>query len=101
MDFYDKRRADLQNHFQEILKVQKSPHSIAMGFSLGTLIGIFPTPGLSYLFGFILLIFFPNISKISMIFAFIIWNPFDTATSLFITANEPMAENEFKGSVAI
>lgn len=66
----------IKAHFKEVLRIKKSPHSIAMGFALGTFIAIMPTFGFGLLIGTILLLFLKRINKISMIAAFIVWNPF-------------------------
>ncbi len=65
----------IMHHFQEVLSAKYTPHSIALGFSLGTFLAIFPTPGLSIVIGFILLLIFPKINKLSMMAAFALWNP--------------------------
>ncbi len=70
-DFRDK----LRHHFDEVIKTKTTPESIALGFSLGTFLAIFPTPGFSILLGFILILIFEKISKLAMMGAFAIWNP--------------------------
>ena len=66
----------IKNHFREVIKIKKSPHSIALGFAIGTLIAILPTFGFGLLIGLVLLLFFKKVSKLSLIAAFIFWNPF-------------------------
>ena len=46
-----------------------------MGFALGTLIAILPTLGLGVFIGLGLILIFKKVSKVSMLIAFIIWNP--------------------------
>lgn len=42
----------IMHHFHEALRIKKSPHSIALGFGIGTFIGILPTPGFGVLLAF-------------------------------------------------
>lgn len=65
----------IKKHFIEVLKIKHTPNSIALGFALGTFIAISPTFGFGILIGMIILLFFKNISKLSMLAAFIVWNP--------------------------
>lgn len=65
----------LKEHFKEVLRIKKTPHSIALGFSIGTLIAILPTFGLGILFGLITLMIFKSASKVSMMISFAVWNP--------------------------
>jgi len=65
----------LKTHFKGVLRIKSSPHSIAMGFALGTLIAILPTFGLGIFIGLGIILIFKKISKISMMVSFIIWNP--------------------------
>ena len=66
-------------HLKEVIELKTSPHSIAMGFALGTLIALLPTFGLGIFIGLGLLLIFKKISKISMFISFAIWNPITLA----------------------
>ena len=66
----------LKKHLDEVLKIKKSPHSIAVGFAIGTLIAVLPTFGLGIFIGLLVLFIFKRLSKISMFISFAIWNPF-------------------------
>jgi uncharacterized protein len=66
----------IKKHFLEVLETKNSPHSIAFGFAVGTLIAILPTLGFGILIGLALLLVFKNINKFSMLFSFAVWNPF-------------------------
>ena len=68
---YDK----IRHHFHEVLRMKNSPHSIALGFALGTMIGILPTPGVSVIIAFIFIFLFENMNKLSIFAAIAIWNP--------------------------
>ncbi len=65
----------IKKHFKEVLELKTSPHSIAMGFAIGTLIAILPTFGLGIFIGLLVLVIFKKVSKISMFVSFAIWNP--------------------------
>jgi uncharacterized protein len=64
-----------QKYVESVLKIKSSAHSIALGFSIGTLIGIFPTPGISFILGGIVVFLFKKVSKISLFGAILLWNP--------------------------
>lgn len=68
-------KENLKKHFEEVMRIKASPHSIASGFTIGTAISIFPTFGLGILIGLLVLLIFKKVSKISMFAAFVIWNP--------------------------
>lgn len=63
------------NYSKEILKNNGNPESIAMGFSLGTLIAILPTPGFGLFLALFIALFFKKINKIAIIASFTLWNP--------------------------
>ena len=65
----------IKKRIQEVLEIKTSPHSIAAGFAIGTLIAILPTFGLGIFIGIVLLFIFKRISKLSMFVSFAIWNP--------------------------
>ena len=64
-----------RGYLKEILELKTSPHSIAMGFALGTLIAILPTFGLGVFIGLLVILVFKKISKVSMFVSFAFWNP--------------------------
>lgn len=72
----NKIKGKIKKHFKEVIKIKKSPHSVALGFAIGTFIAILPTFGFGILIGTFILLFFKKVSKLSMIAAFILWNPF-------------------------
>ena len=68
-------KLNLKEHFQNIIKDDKSPKAIAMGFAIGCFFGILPTFGLEIPIMFFILIIFKRISKVSMIGAYVLFNP--------------------------
>jgi len=70
-----KYKEKIRKHFREVIKIKKSPFSIALGFALGTFLAILPTFGFGILIGLLIILIFKNISKVAMLAAFAIWNP--------------------------
>ena len=66
----------IRQHFHEVMKEHTSPHSIAMGFAIGTLINTLPTPGFNILLGVIAILLYKTINKISVFRAMAILTPF-------------------------
>jgi len=66
----------LKEHFKEVLGIKTSPHSIALGFAIGTFIAILPTLGFTYLIATIVMLVYAKESKIALFGALLIWNPF-------------------------
>lgn len=64
-----------KRHFSEVLTVQTSPHSIALGFAVGTFISIIPTPGFNILLGLLAVFIYPKLNKVALFGAFLVWNP--------------------------
>ena len=65
----------IKKHLEEVIKIKTSPHSIALGFAIGTFIAISPTFGLGIFIGLFIIFIFKKISKISLLIALAIWNP--------------------------
>lgn len=60
---------------KRLTEPESSSRSIALSFSLGTLIAILPTPGFGIFIGLSLILVFRMLSKIAMVFAITLWNP--------------------------
>ena len=71
-----KLKERLKQHFIELTKIHTSPHSIAVGFALGTFIAILPIPGFHILLALLIVFIYENINKVALFAAFIVWNPF-------------------------
>ena len=65
----------MKHHFHEVIKLKTTPHSIALGFAIGTFISVLPTPGFNILIGLLLVLIFERISKLSLFGAILFWNP--------------------------
>ena len=66
----------IKEHFKEVLGIKTSPHSIALGFAIGTFIAILPTFGFTYLIAIIVMLVYAKESKIALFGALLLWNPF-------------------------
>ncbi|MFA6088829.1 MAG: DUF2062 domain-containing protein [Candidatus Woesearchaeota archaeon] len=65
----------LKDSIIDLLKSEKSNHSIAFGFALGTFIAILPTYGLHIIIGAIVAFLYKKVNKISMFVSLLFWNP--------------------------
>jgi len=65
----------LQTEWSKLLLGDFSPHSIALGLAIGTLVTLLPTFGFSALLALLLIFIFPNINRPAIFVSLIIWNP--------------------------
>ena len=65
----------LQAEWSKLLLGDFSPHSIALGLAIGTLVALLPTFGFSALLALFLIFIFPNINRPAIFISLIIWNP--------------------------
>ena len=64
-----------KKYFNDVIEIKTSPHSIALGFAIGSFIAILPTPGFNVLIVLLLIFLYKNISKLSAFAALAFWNP--------------------------
>ncbi len=69
--------------FNSIIDIKDSPHSIALGFAIGTFINFLPTPGLNIILCFLVVLFYDKVNKYSLFSTILIWNPFVMAPVYF------------------
>jgi uncharacterized protein len=67
---------DFKKHLGEVVRIKKTPHSIALGFAIGTFIAVLPTIGIGIFIALLVVLVYPRVSKISLFGSFLIWNPF-------------------------
>ena len=60
---------------QKLANENSTPHSIAMGFTLGTFIAILPTPGFGAFLALSLTLVFKVFNRLAVIVSITIWNP--------------------------
>ncbi len=65
----------MERYFHKIAMTKVSPHSIAIGFAIGSFISILPTPGFNLFIGFLILLAYPKISKYSLFGSMALLNP--------------------------
>ena len=70
----------IEKHFEEVLRIKTSPHSIALGFAIGTAIAVLPTFGLGVLIGLLVVLIFEKVSKISLFAGLAVFNPLITVS---------------------
>lgn len=71
----NKFKEKLKHHFHEVHKPEIPEHSIALGFAIGTFIGIFlPIPILSIPLALLIILFNKKISKLALFGAILFWN---------------------------
>lgn len=68
-------KTKFKKHLRAVMSLKTSPHSIALGFSVGTFISIVPTPGMNILIGTLLVLVFKKLNKFSLLGSMAIWNP--------------------------
>ncbi|MFH1788114.1 MAG: DUF2062 domain-containing protein [Candidatus Altiarchaeota archaeon] len=68
-------RDRVRSHLAEVFKTKTSPHSIALGFAIGTFIGILPTPGFGVLMGLLVILVHERVNKLALFTALALWNP--------------------------
>lgn len=69
-----KFKEKLKHHIHEVIRTKKSPHSIALGFTIGTFISVLPTPGLNILLGLLIIFIFEKVNKYSLFASLFFWN---------------------------
>lgn len=71
--------ATAKKRVRALVKSGSSPHSIALGFSVGTFIAMMPTPGLNIALGFLVAFLFRNkMNRLALFGAIFLWNPLIT-----------------------
>jgi uncharacterized protein (DUF2062 family) len=68
-------KTKIKNHFEEVFKTKTNPENIALGFSIGTFIGLLPLPFINLFIVFLIVLIFKKISKYTLLFSILFWNP--------------------------
>lgn len=76
MGLFIRIKEKFRNYIREITAHHRSPHDVALGFAVGTLISILPTPGLNIIIGSIVAAVYPKINSLSLFGAIFFWNAF-------------------------
>ncbi|AJF61783.1 TPA: DUF2062 domain-containing protein [Candidatus Woesearchaeota archaeon] len=91
----------IDNHINELKKAEIKPHSIALGFAIGTFLSVV-APFINFWIAIALIIFFKQINKYSLFAALLLWNPLtlipiyamNYAVGNFLFGNSPIIEFE-------
>lgn len=67
-------RKKTKKYFYKMIFEERSEHSIALGFAIGTFISILPSPGINLLVGLLIVLLFKRINKVSLFGALFFWN---------------------------
>lgn len=65
----------IQNEWSKVLLGDFTPHTIALGLAIGTLVSLLPTFGFSALLALLLIFIFPTINRPAIFVSLIVWNP--------------------------
>ena len=68
-------RKRLIGFVQKLANENSTPHSIAIGFTLGTFIAILPTPGFGAFLALSLTLVFKKVNRLAVIVSITLWNP--------------------------
>jgi uncharacterized protein (DUF2062 family) len=66
---------DIKNQWTQLLLGDFTPHDIALGLAIGTLVTLLPTFGFSALLALLLIFIFPTINRPAIFISLIVWNP--------------------------
>ncbi|MBU0535600.1 MAG: DUF2062 domain-containing protein [Nanoarchaeota archaeon] len=75
----------IKHHFHEVIKTKTDPHSIAIGFAIGTFISTLPTPGFNILLGVLVILIYERVSKIALFGSMAVWNPLTTPAVYYLS----------------
>lgn len=73
--YYHRFKKFMRHHYHKALRQEIDPHAIALGFAIGTCIGILPTGGFGILVALFIMLFFKSLNKIAVFAGLAIWNP--------------------------
>jgi uncharacterized protein (DUF2062 family) len=66
---------DIKKQWSQLLLGDFTPHDIALGLAIGTLVTLLPTFGFSALLALLLIFIFPTINRPAIFISLIVWNP--------------------------
>ena len=74
----------LKRYFRELVTAHTDEHDIALGFAIGTFIGIVPTPFISFPLGLLVVLLYPKVNKLALFGSLVLWNPFTMAPFYYL-----------------
>jgi uncharacterized protein (DUF2062 family) len=75
MNSKQKIKQRITHFIQQLANENSTPHSVALGFTLGTFIAILPTPGFGAFLALSLTLVFKNVNRLAVVISIAIWNP--------------------------
>ncbi len=75
MNSKQKIKQRIAHFIQQLANENSTPHSVALGFTLGTFIAILPTPGFGAFLALSLTLVFKTINRLAVVVSIAIWNP--------------------------
>ncbi len=85
---YHEVKKRVSKHIDDAVRLQKTPHELAIGFAIGTFIALLPLPGLHVLVGLLIVILFKKVNKFTLFAAIAIFNPFIVTAPILLASNE-------------
>ena len=72
---FERWKHKIKYYAQEVLTEKTTPHSIAVGFAIGSFISILPTPGFNLILALIVSLIYKKVNKVSLFIGVLFWNP--------------------------
>ncbi len=93
----------LVEYIKEVLQPKHTPHSIALGFAIGTFIGILPLPGIHLLLAALIALTYKKVNKLAIFIGIFFWNPITLPVIYYLSykigdllfASTPVVDYEF------
>lgn len=85
--YYHRVKHHLRKPIHRAIKQKATPHSIAIGFAIGTFIAIFPTFFLGLLIILLIMIFYKTMNKIAAVAGLLFWNIIMMAPIYYLSYN--------------
>ncbi len=77
-------RERFRRYFHELVTAHTDEHDVALGFAIGTFIGIVPTPFISFPIGLLVVLLYPKVNKLALFGSLVLWNPFTMAPFYYL-----------------
>jgi len=85
--YYQKVRHHFRKPIHKAIKQKATPHSIAIGFAIGTFIAIFPTFFLGLVIVLLIMLFYKTMNKIAAVAGLLFWNIVMMAPMYYLSYN--------------
>ena len=82
---FQRWKEKIKNYAQDVFTEKTTPHSIALGFAIGTLISILPTPGFNLLLALLVSIISKKVNRVSLFIGILFWNPLTSPVVYYLS----------------